>query len=237
MYTQFDVLVDGTNGDTILQPVHARLGSTSFQTSGAVVKHQGDQRRSIELDVFMPAGHIEDLLTLAAKGPPFLRGLVRLNAKIAIPPLSGSVKEKLFLLGSFQIAKGEFQRVQVQNKIDELSRRGQGRPNDTDVANIFSSMSGGFRLENQILTFKSLTFEVPGAAVALHGDFSMADNVLDLHGDLKLHAKVSQTLGGWKGWLAKPIDRIFEKNGAGTFLKIQVAGSADAPKFGLDHNH
>jgi hypothetical protein len=40
---------------------------------------------------------------------------------------------------------------------------------------------------------------------------------------------------GWKRWLAKPIDHFFEKNGAGTFLKIQVVGKTSKPEFGLDH--
>jgi hypothetical protein len=63
----------------------------------------------------------------------------------------------------------------------------------------------------------------------------MVDDILDFHGDLKLRAKVSETLTGWKRWLAKPIDPLFHKNGAGTFLKIQVVGSAKSPDFGLDH--
>ena len=40
--TKFEVLVDGTNGNTILKPVEATLGSTHFTTSGAVFKHEGD---------------------------------------------------------------------------------------------------------------------------------------------------------------------------------------------------
>ena len=63
----------------------------------------------------------------------------------------------------------------------------------------------------------------------------MDGDVLDFHGTLKLQAKVSQTLVGWKRWLAVPFDPFFEKNGAGTFLKIQIAGSAKNPKFGRDH--
>jgi hypothetical protein len=38
---------------------------------------------------------------------------------------------------------------------------------------------------------------------------------------------------GWKRWLLKPVDPFFSKNGAGTFLKIKVEGTADEPKFGL----
>jgi hypothetical protein len=233
--TQFDAVVDGTNGNTVLQPVHARLRNTVFQTSGAIIKHEQNGRRAIDLDVIMPpGGRIEDLLLLAMKGKPFMSGLIRMRAKISIPPLSGNVKEKLMLNGTFDIAQGDFLRDAVQDKVDELSRRGQGHPNDPNVDNVFSHMAGTFRLQDQVITFNRLDFEVSGAAVALHGQYRMADDGLDFHGTLKLQAKVSQTLGGWKRWVAVPLDPFFAKNGAGTFLKIQVVGSAKSPKFGRD---
>ncbi len=224
--TQFDVIVDGTNGNTVLQPVHARLGNTRFQTSGGIIKHEENGRRAINLAVYMPQGRIEDLLLLATKGKPFMSGSIRMDARISIPPLSGTIKENLLLTGTFEIAKGEFLQDAVQDKVDELSRRGQGRPNDRRVDNVFSSMTGSFRLEREVLTFQRLSFEVPGAAVGLHGDYQMAKGTLDFHGDLKLKAKVSETLAGWKHWLAKPFDPFFARNGAGTFLRIQVGGSA-----------
>jgi hypothetical protein len=232
---QYDVLVDGTNGNTTLQPVQARLLNTDFQTSGGIVKHELGGRRAIDLDVVMPSGHIEDLLLLAMKGKPFMSGVISMKSKISIPPLGGSVKEKLFLAGTFDVANGEFLKDVVQDKVDELSRRGQGRPSDAGVDNVFSRMRGTFRLEDQVMSFKRLDFAVPGADVGIHGQYRMADDVLDFHGDLKLDAKVSQTLKGWKRWLAKPLDPFFAKNGAGTFLRIQVVGSARKPEFGRDH--
>jgi hypothetical protein len=39
---------------------------------------------------------------------------------------------------------------------------------------------------------------------------------------------------GWKRWVLKPVDPLFAKNGAGTFLHIKVEGSSQSPKFGLD---
>ncbi len=164
-----------------------------------------------------------------------MSGLLHMQAKISIPPLSGEVKDKLRLDGTYDISQGELLRNSVQDKIDELSRRGQGRPNDQNVDNVFSRMSGSFHLEDAIMTFSRLEFEVPGAAVAVHGQYRMAGDVLDFHGTLKLQAKVSQTLVGWKRWLAVPFDPFFEKNGAGTFLKIEIVGSAKNPKFGRDH--
>jgi len=232
--TRFDAIIDGTNGNTVLQPVHARLLNTEFQTSGAIVKHEGKSRRAINLSVAMPAGHIEDLLLLAVKGKPFMSGLIRMQANISIPALEGSVQDKLLLDGSFDIARGEFANENIQGKIDELSRRGQGEPGDTNVADVFSHMAGTFHLEDQIMTFKQLNFQVPGAAVGLHGQYRLPNDALDFHGTLELQATISQTLQGWKRWLAKPIDPFFEKNGVGTFLKIQVVGSAKKPEFGRD---
>jgi hypothetical protein len=233
--TQFDALVDGTNGNTVLQPVHARLLNTLFQTSGGIIKHEANGRRAIDLEVVMPQGHVEDCLQLAMRGKPFMSGLIHMEAKISIPPLGGDVKEKLRLDGTYNISRGDFHREGVQNKVDELSRRGQGRPNDQSVENVFSQMSGSFHLEDAVMTFSRLEFVTPGAAVAVHGQYRMAGDVLDFHGTLKLQAKVSQTLAGWKHWLAVPLDPFFEKNGAGTFLKIEIVGSAKSPKFGRDH--
>jgi hypothetical protein len=90
--TQFDAIVDGTNGNTVLQPVHARLLNTVFQTSGGIIKREPNGRRAINLTVVMPQGHVEDCLLLAMKGKPFMSGLVHLQAKISIPPLGGDVK-------------------------------------------------------------------------------------------------------------------------------------------------
>ena len=95
-------------------------------------------------------------------------------------------------------------------------------------------MRGDFTLEDQVISFRSLTFGVPGADVDMTGNYDLAKDVLDFHGALKLQAKVSQTMTGWKRWLLKPVDPFFSKNGAGTFLHIKVEGSADEPKFGLD---
>ena len=95
LVTRFQVHVDGTNGDTILKPVIGTLGTTTFTTSGTIIKNDPTARRSISLDVNMPDGNLRDLMGLAMKGPSFMEGTIRLNTKIDIPPLSGKVREKL----------------------------------------------------------------------------------------------------------------------------------------------
>jgi hypothetical protein len=232
--TQFEVQVDGTNGDTTLKPVTATLGATRFTTSGVVFKREGDQHRQIHLEVNMPNGRMRDVLLLAMKDSPFMEGNLRLKTSLVIPPLTGKVVQKLQLNGSFQVSDGHFLRSTIQDQIDALSRRGQGQPKNQEIDEVISTMRGNFNLEDQVISFEHLAFGVSGADVSLNGSYSLAEDSLDFHGALKLQAKVSQTMSGWKHWVLKPVDPFFSKNGAGTYLKIKVAGNAKAPKFGLD---
>lgn len=232
--TRFEVLVDGTNGNTVLKPVHATLGSTHFTTSGAVIKHEGEKRRSVVLDASMPAGQMRDLLRLATRGSPLMEGTIRLNARIQVPPLSGPVREKLILDGRFRLLNGKFLRSSIQEQIDTLSRRGQGEPKNREIDEVFSRMAGQFHMEDETIAFRSLSFDVAGASVNLAGAYDLDADSLDFRGTLRLQAKVSETVTGWKRWALKPVDPFFSKNGAGTFLRIKVDGTAKEPRFGRD---
>lgn len=232
--TQFSVLVDGTNGNTILKPVKGKLGATEFTTSGGVIKREKNAKRSINLDVSMPKGYLRDLLTLAMKGTPFMEGRIALKTKIEIPPLSGKVRQKLRLDGRFDITEARFLKSSIQEQIDTLSRRGQGKPKAEEIVEVPSGLAGTFKLANETISFESLKFAVPGAAVDLAGNYNLRKDDVDFHGTLRLQAKVSQTMTGWKRWVLKPVDPFFAKDGAGTLLRIQVVGTSKEPKFGRD---
>jgi len=234
LQTTFEVLVDGTNGNTELKPIIARLGSTNFKTSGVVVKHDGDTHRTISLRASMPMGHLPDVLKLAMNGPPFMEGTLNLQTEIDIPPLSGKVKEKLLLDGTFEVTNGKFLKSTIQDQIDGLSRRGQGQPKNEAIDEVVSRMSGAFHLENEAISFERLAFAIPGAVVNISGTYNTGEDSLNFHGALMLDARASQTMSGWKRWVLKPLDQIFAKNGAGTYLKIKVVGTTKQPQFGLD---
>jgi hypothetical protein len=163
-----------------------------------------------------------------------MEGRISMTTKIDIPPLTGPVKEKLLLDGRFELSQSRFLKSTIQDQIDSLSRRGQGKPGNPEIDEVVSNMTGAFRLEDQVITFASLFFNVPGAAVQLAGDYDLDADKLDFHGALALRAKVSQTMTGWKRWALKPVDPLFAKNGAGTFLHIRMEGSSQSPRFGLD---
>jgi hypothetical protein len=237
LLTHFEVQVDGRNGNTILKPVFARLGSTDFTTSGVVIKHDGDPRRTISLNIAMPDGNVKDLLRVSMKGPGLMDGRISLRSRIVIPPLSGKIRQRLQLAGEFAIREGQFLNASLREQIDKFSRKGQGQPTNANIDDVLFRMQGDFALRDQNLTLTALRFDVPGADVAMDGSYDLAANQLDFHGTLKLKARVSQTMTGWKRWALKPVDPFFAKEGAGTFLHVAMGGTTASPKFGLDHGN
>ncbi|MGA3240363.1 MAG: hypothetical protein ABSG03_29140, partial [Bryobacteraceae bacterium] len=91
-----------------------------------------------------------------------------------------------------------------------------------------------FQLDNAIIHFSQLSFGVPGAKLDLAGNYDLDADSLAFGGTVKLQATVSQMVTGWKRWALKPVDRFFEKEGAGTFLRFHIGGTSRKPKFGLD---
>jgi hypothetical protein len=103
------------------------------------------------------------------------------------------VREKLILDGNFEISQARFLESEIQQKIDNFSRRGQGKPKNPEIVDIPSGLAGSFVMMNEIITFRSLSFLVPGAGVDLAGRYDLDKDDLDFHGTLKLQAKVSET--------------------------------------------
>ncbi len=233
--TRYQAVIDGTNGNTVLKHIDAVLGQTRMSVSGAVVGAKGVDGRTITLDVDVPNGRLDDLLRLAVKGqsPPLTGGIV-VKTRILIPPGDRDVVDKLQLDGRFRIVAARFNNLDIQKKLDELSRRGRGRPEETDEGKAVSNMAGPFTLKNTAMTFPRLTFGVPGATVKLSGRYHMRRETLDFMGTLSMQATVSETVTGFKRWLLKPIDPLFSRDGMGTVLPIRIGGTRSDPDFALD---
>jgi AsmA-like C-terminal region len=236
--TRFHSIVDGTSGDTLLQPVDAHLANSRLIARGSVIRPKGAKRRTVILDVVMNKGHIEDVLRLAVKGnQSLMNGELNLRTKLHILPLPGDFNERLLLDGEVDMERSHFTAASVQEKLDNLSRRAQGKPKAEEISDVLSSIRGDFDLRDGNLTFNRLTFQVPGAAVHLKGSYGLDSEQIDFHGVARLQAKVSQTQTGWKRLVLKPVDPFFSKAGAGTLLPIKITGSRDKPEFGLDRGN
>lgn len=236
--TQFHAIVDATNGNTYLQPVHATILNTPLTAKGEVVRSNDPKGHHIHLDVTISSGHIEDLLRLAVRTkPPVMTGDLRLATKLDIAPGSGDVADRLSLDGGFQINDAHFSNNKIQSKVDSLSMRSQGKTKlaaDGIPDNVKSRMNGNFALNNSLLTVPKLVFQMPGTRVNLAGTYSLDGNKFDFRGHARFKAKLSDVVGGWKSAFLKPLDPFFSKHGAGTELPIKISGTKSEPHFGLD---
>jgi hypothetical protein len=237
--TQFHAVVDGTTGDTALNPVNALLLHTSFSCTGLVARVPG-KGHDISLDVKMPSGRIEDMLTLALKsGRPVMTAPVAMHAKLHIPPGPERVAQKIQISGELVEHGINFTNPKTQDEIDALSMRAQGHPKDAREAGsdhkpeVVSTLTANFAYANELATFNSVQFTIPGAKVQLAGVFAVQGEKFDFKGHVRTDATASQMTTGWKAMLLKPVDPFLKKNGAGLELPIEISGTKDDVHFGL----
>jgi hypothetical protein len=262
LHTNFQARVDGTNGDTWLDRVDAMLGTTRFTTSGKVVRVklkdtakpdaskpneepaetgfvQGGQKAGhvIDVKVDVPHGRMEDFMRLVSKaGNPPITGVVATRATLHIPPGDDPVNKRMKLDGNFKLDNAVFTNEKVQGRVVELSMRAQGHPDQMKHADPKSTvwqMQGDFHMANGVIALPNLVYMVQGAQVQLQGTYSL-DGEVSMDGTARMDATVSHMVGGWKGFLLKPADRFFEKDGAGTQVPIRIRGTKEQPDFSVD---
>lgn len=233
--TQFHAVVDGTDGDTWLQPVTAQLGRSSFTAQGSITGIKGVKGKTISLDVTASNARLQDMLRLAVKGEqPPMSGVVGFHTKMMLPPDDVDVAQKLQLDGGFEATSAHFTQVNIQEKVDKLSHDGKGEPKEPEGDTVASNFSGQFALNHAVMTFKQLSFAVPGVDISFDGRYGIVDGRMDFHGTARLQAELSQTTTGFKSFLLKALDPFFKKKNAGTVLPIHIGGTRDHPIFGLD---
>ena len=235
LHTKYHAVVDGTNGDTILERIDGSFLKTSLVAKGSVVDMPGKVGRQVALDIAMGDARVEDVLRLVVKSakPPMI-GALKLTTKFVLPPGHRDVVDKLHLDGQFSIARVQFTEINVQDKIEELSHRSRGKSPDAEQQHVVSDFKGRFRLGDGTITLPALTFATPGAAVSLAGSYALRPEMLDFSGTLRMDAKVSETQTGFKRVLLKVVDPLFKKDGGGSAIPIKVAGPRNNPSFGLD---
>ena len=233
--TTFDVTVDGTNGNTYLNKIDAKLRTTPIQASGAVVSTPHVKGRTVSIDMRVSNGRLEDLLQLAVRAKkPVMLARISLHAAMTLPPGRSRVVDRLQLSGRFTLEHAEFTDPDVKAQLAMLSRRAQGKKPDEPIGRIASDMRGQFTMRDGHIRFEPVRFGLPGADVQLTGVYGLRSEALDFSGTLAMDAPVSKAMGGgWKGLLLKPFDPIFRKDGRGAIVPITIRGQREDPKFGL----
>ncbi|MBI1358030.1 MAG: hypothetical protein GC160_27165 [Acidobacteria bacterium] len=233
--TDYKAVVDGTSGDTYLEPVLASFLNSQVVARGKVANEPGQKGKSVILDVQVVQGRVEDMIAIAVpveKAP--LEGDIRFTTKFRLPPGDPKVVERLELDGHFGIDESTFSDGGWQDKLNELSQRAKGKPEEPALGDVASDFSGDFHLRGGVITLSDLHFRTPGARVSLDGDYGLVTKKLDFQGTLEIDAKVSETVTGVKSFFLKIVDPIFKKKHAeGSSIPIKIGGSVDDPSFGL----
>jgi hypothetical protein len=241
LHTEFRAVVDGTTGDTRLEVVKARVGRSELTAAGAVTRSEKMPGHTTDLRVVMEKGRIEDMLVLGLKANPVLmRGALALKTHIVIPPGRVSVSRKMRLDGTFAIHGAEFNDPLLQQKVDALSMRAQGKPklaNARDAEVVASSMTGRFSQADGVVDVSELNYQMPGAQVQMEGKVELVGSTFEFHGKVRTQATASQMTTGWKSLLLSPFDGLLKKNGAGLELPVKVTGTRSTYDLRLDFPH
>ena len=237
LQTRFHAIVDGITGDTYLQPVEAILRGSHFKTSGSVTDVKG-VGHTIDLDVDVPAGRLQDFLDLVvATQPPVLTAILGAKAKLHISAGKERVVQKLSIQGRFTLRGMHFTNPEVQDKVDMLSLRAQGEPEKAkpgaeDVSQI---MRGNFSLDNGAIRFHNLVYTLPGAQVDLNGVYSLDGQLFDFRGHVLTAAPLYKMVQSrWASLALRAVSPFFRGQQGGADIPVRISGTRAAPKFGLD---
>jgi hypothetical protein len=234
--TRFHSIVDGTNGNTWLRPVNGQFLQTAVVADGGVVEQEGEDGRTVTLDITMDDARLEDVLRLAVKSSePPMNGDLKVRAKFVLPPGHRNAIEKMRLDGTFQIGTAHFAKGQVQAKLNALSQKARGDGDETpaEAEDVASAFTGRFAMNDGVIRFSNVSFSMPGTRVDVQGAYTVKSEALDFRGTVRLDAKLSQLTTGAKSVLLKLVEPLFRRGNV-TVVPITIGGTVDSPKVGLD---
>jgi hypothetical protein len=241
--THFQAAVDAMTGDVALNSIDAVYMGTKIRSKGTVAGKKGSSGKFTSLDFAVQNGRIQDILRIFVKADrPPLSGVTDFRAHVTVPPQGGPFLKRVAMAADFGIGEGQFQKSTTQQKVDQLSETARGEKKDKQVAdesnpseNVISDLGGHVELRGGVATFTTLSFTIPGADARLHGTFNVLDGSIDLHGTVKMAAKVSQSTSGVESAFAMVLNPFFDKK-HGSVVPVLIDGTYHTPHFGIDLN-
>jgi len=235
--TDFQAVVNCSNGDVTLQAVQAQFRGTGAMIRGDIKRPKGAGRVA-SLQVDATEGRIEDLLwLLSAQKEPSIMGPMALHG-LVIPGGKRQFIQRVRLQGEFKIDAATFIQPDTQAKVNTLSSRGAGQKVPQSLADLPdppANLQGRLELLDAVAHFSRLSFSVPGALANMQGAYSLSDERVNLQGQLIVDKKLSKTAGSLPAHiLTWASEKLFAKSaGAGEILPIKLTGTYEHPSFGL----
>ena len=237
--TNFDALVNGANGDVVLQHVLAHAWHTNLTADGRIAEVPEHKGKATSLEMFVRQGRIEDVLYIFVQAPRSpLTGVVSFAANTRIRPVAGPFLRKVEIEGDFGVNSGRFTNPKTQENVGKLSEHGRGEkdddPNKPDPERVLSDLKGHVVLKDGTATFSDLSFGVPGALAHMHGTYNLMTERIDLHGTLQLQTKLSQATSGIKSFLIKALSPFLKNNKRQIPLPVSITGTYDHPVYKVE---
>ncbi len=233
--SNYNAVIDAMNGDVTLKQVDSSFLRTAVTAKGAIASMPGKHGKTASLDLDTRHGQIQDVLQLfvQSKTPP-MNGATQFTAHVTIPPGAEPFLTKVALNGHFAIENAVLTNPKRQDDINQLSKRASGNKDQPQTESVSGRINGDVQLQKGSALFSALSFEIPGAEVQMKGRYQLTNEKIDLHGDAKTEASLSQDTTGIKSVLLKPVNWIFKKKHAGADVRVGMTGTYDDPHFGIE---
>jgi len=235
--SNYQAVIDGTNGDTSLTRVESHFGRTTVISQGEVKGHPGGHGKTVRLAMSVSSGRIEDLLRLfASSARPAETGDVRLRTKVELPPGPQGFLTRLRLDGDFGIGGSRFTDPKVQLPVNRLAESARGETKDqeeVDPTTVFSNLKGHFSANGGIAKLSSVSFTEPGSVAEIDGTYNLVDKNLNLRGVLHTTGKLADTTSGFKSVVLKALGPFIKKKSV-TVVPFVIRGTSRDPSFALD---
>jgi AsmA-like C-terminal region len=235
--SNFQAVIDGTNGDTYLTRVESHFGRTTVISQGDVKGHPGQHGKTAMLSMSASQGRIEDLLRLlSGSAQPAETGDVRFETKVELPPGPQAFLRRLRLDGELGIGSGSFTSAKVQvpvNRLAESSRGETKKEEEADASTVLSNLKGHFSASGGVAKLSEVSFTEPGTLAQIEGTFNLVDKSLNLRGVLTTDGKLADTTSGFKAVVIKGLGPLIKKKSV-TVVPFSITGTSSKPSFGLD---
>ncbi len=232
---RFQAVVDAAASSAIIEQLNGAVQSSAFVANGVVHNIQDDRLRDIAFDVSVSQGRLEDIVPLAVKSKTSpISGPFHLQGKLQIPPGQQNLLNRIRLEAGFAAPDTRFASLDLRARLRDASRKAQGHPKDTAAGSSRANIQGRVQLNDSVAQFSNLTFDLEGASTRLNGTYELASERLNLHGQLWMDAKLSQTATGAKAFFLKAAQPFFRSKHAGSRIPIKITGTRSDPHFALD---
>jgi hypothetical protein len=229
--TKFKAMVNGRNGEIILQSVKASFGRDQIDAHGRIGR-QANGKRAAVIELNCGRGRIEDTFYPFIKSPKSpLVGNVAFQMHVVIPSGKERFLKKIEIQSDFRIQDARFTNPQTQSRLSKISERPDQKQADD---NTLADLSGNVRLLHGIAQFSQLSAREGDASAWFRGNYDLTNEQVNMHGQLTTEASLGKTTSGIKAVFAKALEPLFKKGKHQKVVPVRISGTYRNPSFGLD---